>query len=123
MEFNGVTVLVVEDETLVRMDIAALLEDEGFKVFEASNADEAIEILTRYDEIHLMFTDIDMPGSMDGLMLAAAVRDRWPPIRIIVTSGHRHLSDDMLPVEGRFFDKPYDPSGLIAAMRQMTASP
>jgi CheY-like chemotaxis protein len=123
MEYNGIAVLVVEDENLVRMDIATLLEDEGFRVFEASNADEAIEILNRRAEIRLMFTDIDMPGSMDGLKLAEAVRDRWPPIRIIVTSGHRHLSDDMLPVEGRFFDKPYDPSRLIAAMRQMTASP
>jgi CheY-like chemotaxis protein len=123
MQNDGITVLVVEDEALVRMDITILLEAEGFRVFEASNADEAIEILSGHPEIHLMFTDIDMPGSMDGLMLAAAVRDRWPPVRIIVTSGHRHLSDDMLPVEGRFFDKPYDASRLIAAMRQMTAFP
>lgn len=69
-----------------------------------------------------MFTDIDMPGSMDGLKLAAAVRDRWPPVKIIITSGHRHLSDDMLPVEGRFFDKPYDALLLMKTMKQMVAA-
>jgi CheY-like chemotaxis protein len=75
------TVIVVEDEALVRMDIAMSLEDAGFAVLEASNADEAIDLLNAYPEIRLMFTDIDMPGSMDGLQLAAAVRDRWPPSR------------------------------------------
>ena len=116
---NGITVLVVEDEALVRMDIALLLEDEGFQVLEASNADDAISLLDAHPEVRLMFTDIDMPGSMDGLKLAAAVRDRWPPVKIIVTSGHRHMSDDTLPVVGRFFSKPYDPSGVIIAIREM----
>jgi len=68
-----------------------------------------------------MFTDIDMPGSMDGLKLAAAVRDRWPPVQIIVTSGHRKLSDDLLSVQGRFFSKPYDHSRVISAIREMAA--
>ncbi|WP_312366129.1 response regulator [Ensifer sp.] len=116
---TGITVLVVEDEVLVRMDIAMSLEDEGFTVFEASNADEAIEILNARSDIRLMFTDIDMPGSIDGLKLAEAVRDRWPPIKIIVTSGHRQLSDDRLPVEGRFFSKPYDHARVITTMREM----
>lgn len=119
MGCNGIAVLVVEDEAIVRMDIVLALEDEGFTVHQASDADEAIEILNTHFEIRLMFTDIDMPGSMDGLKLAAAVRDRWPPIRIIVTSGHRHMSDELLPVEGRFFAKPYDPSIVIDAMRTM----
>lgn len=122
MGYNGITVLVVEDEVLLRIDIAQTLEDEGFKVFEASNADDAIAILNARSDIRLMFTDIDMPGSMDGLKLAAAVRDRWPPIKIIVTSGHRHMRDDTLPVEGRFFSKPYDPSVVIGAMRDMVVS-
>ncbi|MGR9249485.1 response regulator [Rhizobium leguminosarum] len=116
---KATTVIVVEDETLVRLDIAMSLEAEGFIVFEASNADEAIDILTTHPEIRLMFTDIDMPGSMDGLKLAAAVRDRWPPVNIIVTSGHRQLSDELLPVKGRFFSKPYDHAGVITAMREM----
>lgn len=122
MAYNGITVLVVEDEVLVRIDVTLALEEEGFKVFEASNADEAIDVLDTHPEIQLMFTDIDMPGSMDGLKLAAAVRDRWPPVKIIITSGHRHLSDDMLPVEGRFFDKPYDASRIIRTMKQMVAA-
>lgn len=116
---SGVTVLVVEDEVLVRMDIVQWLEDDAFYVLEASNADEAIVILSEHPEVCLMFTDIDMPGSMDGLKLAAAVRDRWPPVKIIVTSGHRALSDDTLPVAGRFFNKPYDPSKIIQTIREM----
>jgi DNA-binding NtrC family response regulator len=66
-----------------------------------------------------MFTDVDMPGSMDGLKLASAVKERWPPIKIIVTSGHRQLRDDLLPVEGRFFSKPYDHDHVVSAIREM----
>lgn len=119
MSDNGITVLVVEDEVFVRMDIVQFLEDEGFKVLEASNADDAILLLDAHSEVRLMFTDIDMPGSMDGLKLAAAVRDRWPPVQIIVTSGHWQMSDSALPVSGRFFSKPYDPSRVIHAIREM----
>jgi CheY-like chemotaxis protein len=119
MGYNGVTVLVVEDEVLVRLDIVQSLEDGGFHVLEASNADDAIILLEAHPEVRLMFTDIDMPGSMDGLKLAAAVRNRWPPVQIIVTSGHRAMSDDHLPVVGRFFSKPYDPSRVIQAIHEM----
>ncbi|MFF0924431.1 response regulator [Rhizobium leguminosarum] len=119
MAQKAITVIVVEDETFVRLDIAMSLENEGFIVLEASNADDAIDILNTHPEIRLMFTDIDMPGSMDGLKLAAAVRDKWPPVKIIVASGHRQLSDELLPVEGRFFSKPYDHARVITAMREM----
>lgn len=122
MAYNGITVLVVEDELLIRMDIVTSLEDEGFRVHEASNADEAIALLAASPDIKVMFTDIDMPGTMDGLKLAAAVRDRWPPVRIIVTSGHRQLSDELLPVHGRFFGKPYDNSRVINAIKEMVAA-
>lgn len=74
-----ITVLVVEDEVIIRMDISSALEAAGFRVLEAGNADEAITILHQSPDIQVLFTDIDMPGSMDGLKLAAAVRDRWPP--------------------------------------------
>ncbi len=121
MARNGITVLVVEDEFLIRMDITTLLEDEGFAVHEAADADEAIAILHANHDIKVMFTDIDMPGTMDGLKLAAAVRDRWPPVQIIVTSGHWQLSDDKLPVQGRFFSKPYDHSRVLSAIREMAA--
>jgi len=119
MSYGGITVLVVEDEVLVRMDIVQSLEDQGFVVLEASNADDAILLLDAHSEVRLMFTDIDMPGSMDGLKLAAAVRDRWPPVKIIVTSGHRQMSDSALPVVGRFFSKPYDSSRVIHTIREM----
>jgi len=79
-----VSVLVVEDEALIRLDFASELETEGFEVFEAANADQAIVLLVAEPSIRVMFTDIDMPGSMDGLKLAAAVHDRWPPVKIIV---------------------------------------
>lgn len=121
MGYNGITVLVVEDETLGRMNIVLALEDEGFAVHQAAVADEAIEVLNTHLEIRLMFTDIDMPGSMDGLMLAAAVRDRWPPITIIVTSGHRHVNAELFPVQGRFLANLYNTSIVIGAMRNMRA--
>lgn len=115
-------VLVVEDEPLMRMDIAGALEDGGFLVFEAANADEAIVILVDHAEIQALFTDIDMPGSMDGLKLAFVVRDRWPPIKIIVTSGHQSIREESLPVDGRFFSKPYDPEKIINTIREMVAA-
>ena len=119
---KGITVMVVEDETLVRLDIVVSLENEGFTVLEASNADDAIDILNNHPEIRLMFTDIDMPGSMDGLKLAAAVRDRWPPVKIIVASGHRQMTDELLPIEGKFFSKPYDHTRVIRTMREMLSA-
>lgn len=115
-----ITVLVVEDEPLVRMDISDQLQDLGFKVHEAANAAEVIEMLEANSDIRVMFTDVDMPGSMDGLMLAAAVRDRWPPIKIIVTSGHREVSSRDLPIDSRFFGKPYQAQMVAAAMKEMT---
>ncbi|WEK04732.1 MAG: response regulator [Candidatus Devosia phytovorans] len=102
-----VTVLIVEDEVLVRMALADHLEDVGYHVLEANDADEAIEVLEREDDVRVIFTDIDMPGSMDGLKLAAAVADRWPPIRIIITSGRRMVEITDIPSGSVFFMKPY----------------
>jgi two-component system, response regulator PdtaR len=101
------TVLVVEDELIIRVDIANCLQDAGFEVVEAANADDAISILESRNDIRLVFTDVDMPGSMDGLKLASFVRDRWPPIKLIVTSGHVPAKEADLPSGGRFFTKPY----------------
>ena len=80
-------ILIVEDEFLLRMDSAEVIENAGFEVIQAGNADEAIAILEARPDIHIVFTDIQMPGSMDGLKLARFVRDRWPPIKIVATSG------------------------------------
>ena len=86
-------VLIVEDEFLLRMDAADMVAAAGFEVVEAANADEAIEILEARRDITVVFTDIQMPGSMDGLKLARAVRGRWPPIKIVATSGHHHVGE------------------------------
>lgn len=106
-------VLVVEDDALVRALAVEIVEDAGFVAVEAANADEAVVILERRADIALVFTDIDMPGSMDGLKLAHAVRNRWPPIKIIMVSGKALLSDSDLPSNTRFFAKPYPVSKII----------
>lgn len=122
MQHASIAVLVVEDEAFIRMSIVDELEDAGFTVFEAANAADAIEVLIANSAIELMFTDVDMPGGIDGLKLAASVRDRWPPIKIIVTSGHRNVNVDALPVEARFMPKPYDITEIIRSIREMTSN-
>src|SRR6478672_5409750 len=100
-------VLVVEDEFLLRMDAADMITAAGFEAMTAANADEAIDILEVRRDITVVFTDIQMPGSMDGLKLARAVRGRWPPIKIIATSGRLNVGEMVLPEGGRFLPKPY----------------
>lgn len=118
---QAITVLVVEDELLIRMDISYQLQNLGFTVLEAGNATEAVAMLASNEDIQMMFTDVDMPGAMDGLMLAALVRDRWPPVKIIVTSGHRRVALHDLPEGSRFFPKPYSGRAVAAAMNEMLA--
>jgi two-component system, response regulator PdtaR len=112
-------VLIVEDEFLVRTHAAEFMEDRGFNVYEASNADEAIALLKSHDDIRAVFTDIQMPGSMDGLKLAHYIRGRWPPVKLILTSGHaRPLSEDM-PAGCGFFGKPYELEMVESSLRAM----
>jgi CheY-like chemotaxis protein len=117
MPDSPVYVLVVEDDFLNRLHAVNLVEDAGYIAVEASNADEAIAILEARKDIRIVFTDIDMPGSMDGLKLAHAIRERWPPIELILTSGHFDLSDDKIPERGRFFPKPYRDQEIISALQ------
>jgi CheY-like chemotaxis protein len=98
---------VVEDEPLMRMHAVSLVVDADFDPVEASNADEAIAILEARKDIRVVFTDINMPGSTDGLRLAHAIRRRWPPIELILTSGDFQVAEDELPRRGRFLPKPY----------------
>ena len=114
-------VLVVEDEFLIRMHAAEMIADAGFDVVEAANADEAIVILEDRLDITVVFTDIQMPGSMDGLKLAAAVRGRWPPIKIVATSGFVNVRQDDLPEGGRFLPKPYSPEQIVRTLRELTS--
>jgi CheY-like chemotaxis protein len=114
-----VIVLVVEDELLIRMAVVDLMEEAGFVTLEANNADEAIGLLEARDDIRVLFTDIDMPGSMDGLMLAAAVHNKWPPISIIVVSGQRRPDAQDMPVGSFFFSKPYPHEAIISTLRKL----
>jgi CheY-like chemotaxis protein len=114
-------VLIVEDETILRMNMAEIIEEAGFDAIEASNADEAVAILESRKDIRIVFTDINMPGSMDGLKLAQAVRNRWPPIELILTSGKRELGERDIPARGRFLAKPYNPDDVVAAVRGFIA--
>jgi two-component system, response regulator PdtaR len=98
--------LVVEDDELIRMHAADMVRDLGFETIEAANADEAISLLERCSDITVVFTDIQMPGSMDGLRLVAVVRDRWPPIALLVTSGQANPPAAALPLGARFISKP-----------------
>ncbi len=116
---NALTVLVVEDESLIRMDVVGCLEEAGFQVIEAANSDDAIHILELRDDIRLVFTDVDMPGSMDGLKLASFIRDRWPPIKLIVTSGHVPVTEAGLPSGARFFAKPFRGSQVVEAIAEL----
>lgn len=116
-------VLVVEDETLLRMLAVEVVEEAGFTAVEAADADEALILLALRADITMLFTDIDMPGSMDGLKLAHAVRDRWPSIKIIVVSGKQRLQSYDLPTNSCFFGKPYRISALVAELRSMVGAP
>jgi two-component system, response regulator PdtaR len=118
---SPIRVLVVDDETFIRMDAVEMLRAAGFDIVEAANAAEAIQILERDPNIQLLFTDINMPGSMDGLKLAAAVRERWPPVKIIATSGHFKVQAGDLPTSARFFTKPYQSAQIVNAIRELVA--
>lgn len=115
-------ILIVEDELLLRTDSTEVIEDAGFEVVQAGNADEAIAILKARSDIRVVFTDIQMPGSMDGLKLARFVRDRWPPIKIVATSGLVRVGDHDLPTGSLFLAKPYRGAEVVAALRELTGT-
>jgi len=110
-------VLIVEEDGLIRMSAVHMIEDAGYPVVEACNADEAIGILERHSDIRVVFTDINMSGSMDGLKLAHAIRNRWPPIHLIVASGLN--MQDKLPANGRFVRKPYTAEDITTALDEL----
>ena len=112
-------VLVVEDEMMLRMRVVDMVEDAGYVPVEAVDADEAMTILRSRSDIALMLTDVQMPGSMNGLQLAHAVHKNWPPIKIILASGQLKLSDSDIPLDSRFFGKPLQSDEIIAEMREM----
>ena len=114
-------ILVVEDEPILRMMAVDMVEDAGFEAVEAADATAAVKILEERTDIRIVFTDIDMPRGIDGIRLAAAVRDRWPPIEIILTSGQNAPLASLLPPRSVFFAKPYQVDKVVATMRRMAA--
>jgi CheY-like chemotaxis protein len=114
-------VLVVEDESIIRMQAVVIIEEAGYNVVEACNADEAIAILKTREDIGIVVTDIEMPGSMDGIKLARAIRDQWPPIELIITSGRYRVRTNQLPPRAQFMPKPYTPNVLVTAIRRLDA--
>ena len=112
-------VLVIEDEPLIRLGAVDTIADLGFVAIEAENADAAVVILEGRSDIAAVFTDIQMPGSMDGLKLASLIRERWPPIKILAASGNPSIVPDALPTGGRFLRKPYTPDQIADALREL----
>jgi CheY-like chemotaxis protein len=110
-------ILTVEDEEPLRAYLGEILEDAGYSVIAAASADEAIAVLESRNDIRTVITDINMPGSMDGLRLAAAVRGRWPPIRIIIATGKGAPGAGEMPPGSQFVPKPYRPDRILAAVR------
>ena len=113
------SVLVVEDEFLIMEDIAEVLEDKGYEVLRAWNAEEALALVETRDDIRIVFTDVNMPGEIDGLDLAHVVRERWPHIGLIVTSGAVRAAEIELPEQGLFIPKPYPPEAVARTIRQL----
>ncbi len=113
-------VLLVEDEPLVRMTAADGLEEAGFQVLEAANADVALKVLeVRSDEVQVLFTDVDMPGSIDGMALAEKVHARWPHILLLISSGYARPYPDQIPDHGHFVPKPYRASAVVGHICEM----
>jgi CheY-like chemotaxis protein len=115
-------VLVVEDDFLIRIGVVEMIQEAEFGVVEAVNADDAMKILEARLDITVVFTDIQMPGSMDGLKLAAAIRERWPLIKIVATSGIVDVRRIDLPEGGRFLPKPYCSAEIVGTLRELTGA-
>ena len=122
LQKSSPVVLIVEDEPVLRMLAVEVVEEAGFIAIEARDADEAVILLESRTDIALLFTDINMPGGMDGLKLAHAVRDRWPPIKILVVSGKQRLQPSELPSNSCFLGKPYQVTALVEELRSLVGS-
>ena len=106
-------VLVVEDEPFLRFLAADALEEKGFAVAEAANAENALRVLENRQDINLVFTDIALPGDLNGLDLVRHVQQRWPHIQLVITSGQHKPNPAEMPKDGRFIAKPYSPRDLV----------
>lgn len=106
MSNQQTTVLIVEDEALLRLVLADELQDHGYKTLQVGNAAEAIDLLEHTDRVGAVFTDIELPGSMNGLLLARYISKRWPDVAIVISSGRTHPFPDQMPFGTIFLPKP-----------------
>lgn len=121
MKNGKAVVLVVDDSALIRMGAVDLVQSAGYEALEAQDSDEAIRILEARDDIDLVFTDVQMPGTMDGIKLSHYIRNRWPPVKLIVASGMAILEESSLPTGSRYFAKPYTDTAITDAMARLLA--
>jgi CheY-like chemotaxis protein len=115
-------ILVVDDEALLRLSAADVLQEGGYEVVEAADAEEALAILASRGDVRMLFTDVQLPGSTDGMRLARQVHQRWPDIVLLITSGRLRPREEEIPDDGEFVPKPYEPRRLLARVRQLLAS-
>jgi CheY-like chemotaxis protein len=113
------TILVVEDEALIRIWATDLLEENGFSVLEAKDADAALKLLQSRHDVKLLFTDVQMPGSLNGMELAREVHARWPHILLVITSGRERPTRAEIPDDGRFVAKPYSGEELLGQIKDL----
>jgi DNA-binding NtrC family response regulator len=109
-------ILTVEDEVLTSEYLEFVLQQAGYEVIATASAEEAIAVLEHRDDVYLVITDIELPGLMNGIKLAAAVKERWPPINIIVVTGYSAPGSDKMPAGSLFVAKPYNAQKMIAAV-------
>lgn len=119
MESSKAVVLVVEDEPLIRFATLDVLEEAGCEVLEAGSADEALVLFRNRADIDIVFTDVDMAGSMDGLQLSRRVRALRPGVRVIITSGVVRLDPMLLPAGTVFLPKPYLYEALLSSIHRL----
>jgi two-component system, response regulator PdtaR len=119
---DPISILIVEDEVLVRAFGAGIFADAGFRTIEAANSDEALHLLGADAKVNLLFTDVNLPGAIDGLALARQASRRWPHIGIIVVSGQSMPQPHELPAGARFHRKPYDPDIVVRHARELMAA-
>jgi two-component system, response regulator PdtaR len=122
MSSTVTTILTVEDEALISAHLCSVLEEAGHNVIATSNPDKAIEVLEVRDDIRLVITDVNLPGSMDGLKLAAAVKRKWPPIKIIITTALGKVAEEDMPADSVFLPKPWDTGRLLSTIDRIVGA-
>lgn len=116
-------VLIIEDEPVLRIEVIDMVERAGFEAVESTSVEDAIHTLEERLDIRIVYIDLDMPRGVKGIEIAAAIRDRWPPIDIILTAANFAKADLDLPARAEFYSKPIQHRDVVAAMRRMAASP